>query len=90
MQLFSQILNTTLQAILIGYYELPVTSLVEPAPARLLRNVDELFIKAQRGYDIESIYRYSTNCGAGDAGKEFQESKLFTYHYDMIGGKLSS
>ena len=31
---------------LLGYYTLPVSCLIEPQPARLLRPVDELFVES--------------------------------------------
>ena len=40
------VIQTTQLLHAIGYYTLPVTCLIEPDKARLLRPVDELFVKS--------------------------------------------
>ena len=76
----------------IGYYELPVTSLVEPPPARLLRKVDELFVKRLK----EAMMSNPSTDTAPIVGlvvlphgEHLQESKRFTYQYETIGGNNS-
>ena len=76
----------------IGYYELPVTSLVEPPPARLLRKVDELFVERLKEAMVSNP---STDTApivglvVLPHGEHFQESKRFTYQYETIGGNNS-
>ena len=65
---------------------------MEPAPARLLRKVDEFFIEWLK----EAMMSNPSTDTAPivglvmlPPGKEFQESKLFTYQYETIGGNNS-
>ena len=78
--------------LLTGYYELPVTSLVEPAHERLLRKVDELFVERLKDAMLANP---STDTApivglvVLPPGEEFEEAKLFTYQYETIGGNNS-
>lgn len=77
---------------LIGYYNLPVSCLVEPAPCRLLRPIDELFVnslkvamKANPSTDVAPI----VGLVCLHKGETFQERQKESYQYETLGGNNS-
>lgn len=77
---------------LLGYYVLPVSCLVEPSPARLLRQVDEIFVESLKtamkknpSTDVAPI----VGLVVLPEGEKFQESLKESYQYETLGGNNS-
>lgn len=75
-----------------GYFELPVSLLVEPASPRLLRKVDDLFVERLKEAMISNPSQ-DTAPIVGlvmlPRGEKFDESKRYSYQYETIGGNNS-
>lgn len=76
----------------IGYFELPVSCLIEPQPCRLLRNIDSQFVErlkqnmiTNRSTDSAPIVGLVTT----PDGEKFDHSKKESYLYETIGGNNS-
>lgn len=82
----------TLIMIKIGYFELPVSLLIEPARSRLLRKVDNLFVEKLKDAMLKNPSSDSAPIVALVRlleGEEFDASKSNTYEYETIGGNNS-
>ena len=75
-----------------GYYTLPVSCLIQPSPARLLRPVDELFVES-----LKSAMKSNPSTDVAPIvgivllpeGEQFQETQKESYQYETIGGNNS-
>ena len=70
-----------------GYFELPVSLLIEPTNKRLLRKVDQLFVKKLKAAMLENLSSDSAPIVAIVClkdGEDFDASKSHTYHYETI------
>ena len=75
-----------------GYFELPVSLLIEPTKKRLLRKVDQLFVDKLKAAMLENPSSDSAPIVALVClkdGEDFDASKSHTYHYETIGGNNS-
>ena len=77
---------------ILGYYNLPVSCLVEPCVSRLLRPIDTIFVqslkaamKANPSSDVAPI----VGMVKLDEGEEFQEAQKESYLYETLGGNNS-
>ena len=77
---------------ILGYYNLPVSCLVEPCLSRLLRPIDTIFVeslkaamKANPSTDVAPIVGLVS---LGD-GEEFEEAQKESYEYETLGGNNS-
>ena len=78
--------------ILAGYFTLPVTCLVEPAPSRLLRPVDPVFVDTLKAHMKRNPSRDVTpivGLVQLQNGEEFQEDRKEGYLYETLGGNNS-
>lgn len=75
-----------------GYFELPVSLLIEPARTRLLRKVDKIFVERLKAAMLENPSSDSAPIVALvqlDGEQDFDPDKSHTYAYETIGGNNS-
>ncbi len=81
-----------LYSIHVGYYVLPISSLIEPPASRLLRPIDDLFVESLKEamkFNPSSDVAPIVGLVVLPEGQRFEESRKESYCYETLGGNNS-